>query len=114
MSLPTATTTISVLRQTQPGTLDAIDLASVVWSTVSAGVRAVLGSPSGSETVTAGSSETVTARLACDPVSVRHGDRIYDEQTATTWDVTWTARRYGLGLDHVVAELVVVHDRAAI
>lgn len=111
MALPVATTTIAVERSTQDGTLDAID--GVTFSQLASGIRAVIGSPSGAETVTGSSSSTVTARLNCDPTDLKHGDRVYDEQTAITYEVSWTARRLGLGVDHVVADLLVVTDRAA-
>ena len=47
MSIPVATTTITVERSSQDGTMDAFDLADAVWSVIASGVRAVIGSPSG-------------------------------------------------------------------
>lgn len=112
MTIPVHTTTIAVERSTQDGTLDAFDLADATWSTIATGIRAVIGSPSGSETVAGGSSEVQTWRLTCDPTDLRHGDRVYDETLAVTYEVTTSARRLGLGVDHTVAELLVVNDRA--
>lgn len=112
MTLPFNTTTISVQRSNQDGTKDAYD--GVTYSAVLSGVRAVIGSPSGAETNAGGSSEDVSARLDCDPIDLRHDDRVTDEQTGETWLVTWTRRRIGLGLDHCVAELRVITDRVSI
>lgn len=113
MSIPVATTTITVERSSQDGTMDAFDLADAVWSVIASGVRAVIGSPSGTETVAGGSSEERTVRLNCDPTDLRHGDRVYDESTAITYEVTTTARRLGFGIDHTTADLLVVVDRTA-
>jgi hypothetical protein len=109
MAIPVATTTITVLRATAA---DAFDRAAPVE--VIAGVRAVIGSHSGVETNTSGASQTRQARLDCDPVDLRHDDRVRDDQTGETWHVVWCARRQGLGLDHTVADLISITDRAAV
>jgi hypothetical protein len=102
MSIPIATTTITILRSDQDGETDAYD--GVTYSTHRSGVRAVIGAPSGSETNAGGSSEQQGARLNCDTVDLRHDDRVYDERSHVTYEVTFTARRYGVGLDHTVAD----------
>jgi hypothetical protein len=112
MALPIHTTLISVLRSDQDGTKDSTD--TLTWSTIASGVRAHIGSPGGSETVTAGSSSTVTTRLSCDPTDLQHGDRVYDESLGLTYEVSWTAQRRGYGLEHTAADLVIVTDRAAL
>lgn len=112
MSLPLATTRITVRRSDQDGTKDAFD--GVTFTDYRTGIRAVIGSISGSETATSGESSTVTARLDCDPVDLRHSDQVYDEQTGLTWEVTFTAERTGFGLDHTVADLLLVVDRTAV
>lgn len=112
MAIPVSTTTITVERSDQDGTKDAYD--GVSYSTVYSGVRAVIGSPGGAETNEGGSSEDVSARLNCDPITLRHDDRVIDEQTGETWLVTWTRRRIGFGLDHVVAQLRAITDRVSI
>lgn len=109
MGLPISTTTITVARL---GTGDAMDAPD--FETLTTGVPAVIGSPSGVETVASGSSEQVTARLDCDPCDLRHGDRVTDAATGDVWEVTWIRRRVGLGLDHMVGELLAVTDRAAV
>lgn len=111
MSIPFSTTTITIKRSDQDGAKDAYD--GVDYETVDSGIRAVIGSPSGSETVLAGSSEQVGARLNADPCDLRHNDRVVDETTDETWQVTWTRRRIGFGLDHTVADLLAVTDRVS-
>lgn len=105
--LPLHTTTISVQR---PSAGDAFD--TTVYTTVASGVRAHIGAVGGSELVGNGSSQTLNARLDCAVTILRHGDRIVDATTGYTWQVTWAALRYGLGLDHVEADLLAVTDRA--
>lgn len=110
--IPLSTNTISVLRSDQDGTKD--DYDGVTYSTLATGVRAVISSPSGSETNAGGSSEQVSFRLNCDPTDLRHDDRIVDEATGDIYMVTWTRRRVGLGLDHTVADLLRVTDRVSV
>ena len=111
--IPIHTTTIRVERSDQDGTKDV--RTPLAWTTLTAGVRAVIGTPGGAETVAAGSAEDVTFRLDCDPVgTMRHDDRIVDETTDDIYSVVWVKQRYGLGLDHTVAELRQVTDRVSI
>lgn len=110
--IPLHTTTIDVLRSDQDGTKDRLD--PLTWSTVHPNVRAVISTPIGSERVAGGSSEDVSARLDCDPVAIRHTDRVRDNTTGETFEVTWARTRYGLGLDHTVADLRKITDRAAV
>jgi hypothetical protein len=110
VSIPVASTTIAVARSDQDGTKD--DYDGVSFASVASRVRAVIGSPSGAETVMGGSSEDVSAQLTCDPVSLRHDDRVTDETTGDQWQVVWVRRRIGLGLDHVSAGLRAITDRA--
>lgn len=112
MSIPLHTTTVTVERSDQDGTKDALD--GVTWATLATGVRAVISAPSGSENIGNGSSEDVIARLVCDPTDLRHSDRIVDDTTGDRYEVAWTRRRVGLGLDHTVADLRAVTDRAAV
>lgn len=109
MSIPLNTTTITVRRSNQDGTLDAID--GVTYTTLKSGIRAVISSPSGAETNAGGSSEDTTASLACDVTDIRHTDRILDETTGETWEVSWARLRAGLGLDHMTAGLRSITDR---
>jgi hypothetical protein len=108
--IPVATTTITVFRPSASS--DAYD--GQTYTTAFAGIRAVIGSPGGTEVNAGGSSQQLSARLNCDPITLKHTDRVRDDQTDITYEVTWTARRLGLGLDHTVADLVVVTDRAGV
>ena len=106
--IPLATTTVAVRRSDQDGTKDLTD--TLVWTDVRTGVRAVIGSPSGSEVRVRGSQSIVTHRLDCDPIDLDHADRIVDEQTGDVYEVLFATRRSGLGLDHTVAALQIVQD----
>lgn len=113
MSIPLSTTTITVSRSDQDGTKDR--RSTLTWSTLYAGVRAVIGSPSGVETVAAGSAETVGWRLDADPMPLmRHADRVTDDVTGDVYEVVWVRQRYGLGLAHTVAELRQTSDRVSV
>jgi hypothetical protein len=109
MSIPLATTTIKVLRP-QPGTDDD------PWVTsddsddkvIASGIRAHIGSPNGDEITSGGSQVIKTFRLDCDITDLSETDRIIDEKTLITYDVTWVQKRYGVGLDHIEAGLLVV------
>lgn len=108
--IPISTTTITVERGDASG--DAYD--GVTYSTVYRGIRAVIGSPGGSEVNEGGSSQQATARLNCDPIILHHTDRVTDDETGIVYEVTFTARRLGVGIDHTVADLVYVTDRAGV
>lgn len=109
--IPLFTTTISILRSDQDGATD--DYDGVSYSTLTSGVRAVIGAPGGTETVLGGSSEDVGWRLNCDPTSIRHDDRVLDESTGETFEVVWARRRIGFGLDHMVCGLRTITDRVS-
>ena len=100
--LPLATTTITVRRPSVAD--DPYDGAETV-ATVAAGVAAHISTPSGREQRQGGSQETVDFRLDCEPVDLRHGDRITDAASGETFEVVWAQPRTGLGLDHVEAGL---------
>lgn len=111
--IPVATTTITWQQSDQDGTKDLRDAPT--FSTLVSGVRAVIGSPGGSEDTTSGQREEVTFRLDCDPVAgARHDDRVVDEQTAQTYEVVWVKQRRGLGLDHTVADLRQITDEVSV
>lgn len=112
MSLPFNTTTVTVKRRPTTGTEDAFDVPD--YETIRTGLRAVIGSHSGSETDAGGASSTRTAHLVTDPYDMKHGDQVTDETTNETWDVVWAARRNGLGVDHTAADLIQITDRVAI
>lgn len=104
MSLPLATTTVTVLRLPadvmRDGYDDPPDRTSVVT-----GLRAQIGSPSGRESVTAGDRTVATFTLHTDPFEFTASDRIVDEGTGETYDLVWAQRRDGM-LAHTVGALV--------
>lgn len=98
------TTTISVLRVPADSARDPYD-AQPAAEVVASGIRAHISSPSGREHTEGGSQEVVEFRLSCDPVEIRHTDRVQDEQTGAVYEVTWARERQGLRLDHTQAAL---------
>jgi hypothetical protein len=105
VTLPLATTTITIRRP--PASDDGADPydAKGAAVTVATGVRAVFSSPAGRELGPTGSAEAVDWRLLADPCDLRHYDTVVDETTAKPYGVVWAkARTDGDGgLDHVVA-----------
>lgn len=104
MPVPLHTTTISVLRLPTDPARDPYD-PQPAPEVVATGIRAHISSPSGRERVAGGSQEVVEFRLSCDPVEIRHTDRVQDEQTGSVYEVTWARARQGLHLDHTQAGL---------
>lgn len=115
MGIPISSTTITIYRPDQDGTVDDYDRDDDITNRnrqIAAGVRAVIGSPSGQELNDGGTSEIVTVRLQCDVTDLRHDDEVVDDLTGVEYVVIWAKRRTGLGVDHMAAELVAVTDRA--
>lgn len=108
--IPLATTTVTVTAHAEPE-----PGAGITTSTRASGVRAVIGSPSGTDVPGPGQgAERVDAVLNCDTVTgLAHTDRVTDDATGEVYEVRWVNRRRGLGLDHHRAGLVRVTGRAA-
>lgn len=105
MSIPIATTTITVLRRAVLATDDPYEVTAAA-EVVTSGVRAVIGAPSGTELVTgAAGQEDVTHRLDCDPVALVSTDQVRDEVSLEVFNVVWARQRTGFGLSHTVAGL---------
>lgn len=98
---PLPTTTVTVTRPA--GTGDPTEAPAV--STVAAGVAATIGSPSGREQLAGGAREVVDAVLVTDAAALTKDDLVADDVTGDTWQVVWTRRRVGFGLDHWKAGL---------
>jgi hypothetical protein len=112
--IPLATTTITVLRPPSADPYGAgYDGTPAAPTTVATGVRAVLGDPRGVERDVGGSQEDLRWTLTADPVDLTHDDQVVDDTTGITYRVVWVARRFGLGLDHIEAELRRVHGEAS-
>jgi hypothetical protein len=92
------TTTVTITRPTASG--DPYEAATV--TTVAAGVRAHIGSPSGTDQHVGGDKEVISAVCYVPAgTDVVRSDLIADDQTGTAYSVVWSTRRRGLGLDHV-------------
>lgn len=104
MSIPLATTTISVARVAADPTRDGYD-APPAASTVASGVRAHIGRPAGNVNLAGGVRESVGFTLDCDPIVLTTGDTITDDRTGEQYTVLWARTRIGLGLDHTQAAL---------
>ncbi len=102
--IPFAVTTITVRRVAADPTRDGYDPAPAPTVTATA-VRAVISSPSGMETLTAGERTTVTFTLTADPTDLRSDDTVTDDTTGETYRVEWTRQRRGLGLAHTTGRL---------
>jgi hypothetical protein len=92
-----STTTVTVVR-TASG--DPYETAST--SNAYVGLPAHVSALSGTDGVTGGDQEVVTA-VAYLPAGtvIERTDRITDAATAVTYAVVWSRSRQGLGLDHV-------------
>jgi hypothetical protein len=104
MSIPLATTTITISRKRDDD--DPYDTPTV--RPVANGIRAVIGSPSGRDRIIGGDQSAITAKLDCDPCDLRHYDVVTDDVTAVEYGVVWVTTRIGLGLDHLEAGLTAV------
>jgi hypothetical protein len=100
--IPVATTTITITR---PGTVDGDPTEATTPTEVAAGVRAVIGSPTGREPE---GLERVDAVLTADVCDLANHDLVDDDVTGDHWQVRWARTRLGVGLDHVTAGLVKV------
>lgn len=91
MSIPLATTTITVLRSPAGDVYDEPYGGDVPadWDTVVTGVRAVIDRAGGREQVAGGEQNRVDLALACDPCDVDHLDAIRDDRTGATYRVVW-------------------------
>jgi hypothetical protein len=104
VSIPIATTTVTVSAavEAEPG-------EGRTLTPVATGVRAVIGSPSGSERYApGGGTSRVTDVLNADPCP-ELADATFivtDDTSGVSYDVEWVRHRNGLGLDHTRAGLV--------
>lgn len=107
--IPLSTTTVTVTShtETEPG-------EGQTAATRASGIRAVIGSPSGTEIAApGGGTERVDAVLNCDPIAgLAHTDTIVDDQTGLTYEARWVQQRPGM-LAHTRAGLVRVKGRVA-
>lgn len=104
MSIPLATTTITVKRVPPDDTRDGYDAAPDP-ATIASGVAANIGAPSGSQNITTGDRTVVTFKLTCDTTDLQADDQVVDDNTGDTYRCIWARARQGLGLDHTTAAL---------
>lgn len=107
--IPTATTTVRVLRWPPPAEdaevvgpyEDRTAGETVEQEVVVEGVRAHISTGAGAQRPQGqGTQEIVIFRMACDPCDVQHGDTVEDA-AGEQYEVVWARRRRGLGLDHM-------------
>lgn len=101
MTIPIATTTISVKRpdSASDGSTDPWaypdDPAPAEASVVHTGVRAVI-SAGGGRSIGPGDNEAIEFSLVCDPVAITHRDVVIDEVTGQEFEVTWALTTNGV------------------
>jgi hypothetical protein len=91
VSIPLATTTITVLRSPPGDVYDEPYDGNVPadWDTVAAGVRAVIDRASGREQVAGGEQNRVDLSLVCDRCDIDHLDAVRDDRTGRIYRVVW-------------------------
>lgn len=105
MSIPVATTTISVKRSADAGGWDPSQ-GEPPMTLLNKGVRAVISSESGRNVSTPGETSTVMFRLVCDKTALTYLDTVVDEITGEIYEVDWAHYQPGVaGLDHTQAGL---------
>jgi hypothetical protein len=126
MSIPIATTTITVRRPTSAqqsadpwsdGYEDAPGVPSAIGgqgAIVAQAVRATISTGSARGSGNGGESETVEFRLVCDPTPISYLDEVTDESTGTIYFVAWANTTPGIaGLGHTVAGITTTKGQAA-
>lgn len=105
--IPLATTTITVLRQSEPDQYEEPyggTSGPAGRSAVATGVRAVIDRPTGREQVAGGEQNRVDLSLVCDPCDIDHLDLVRDDRTGHAYRVVWTLD-YG---EHIEGGLQIV------
>lgn len=73
------------------------------WITMATGIKGTTSYYSGSESVAHGDRERVDCRLFLDTTAdIRNYDRVVDEDTGDAWEIGYSRKRRGLGLDHLL------------
>lgn len=98
--IPMHTTTVTVTRVPRDSTRDGYDPAPDP-DTIETGLRAHIGSPSGSQNITTGDRTVVRFVLSTDPADIQADDTVTDDRTGEVYRVVWARNRAALGLDHV-------------
>lgn len=115
VAIPLATTTITVIRREMTDMEDLYDPAdypSPEWTTIVAGVRAVISPPTANPQLTAGTRLTWSASLRSDPCDLQENDHLIDANDGTEWTVLWAREFDAIGLNHMEASLRMVQGFA--
>lgn len=114
MTLPIATTTISVIEPTTSSTEDPLgegydeevdgNVDHHDETTKATGVRAVISAGGARGRNVGGDSEEATFSLVCDPTDLTFSDIVVDEMTGQRYEVAWAVETPGVaGLGHMQA-----------
>jgi hypothetical protein len=98
VTIPVATTRISVLRSPDRSGVDPDDYTPEDFTVLSSGIRAVIsvsGAYSGSGPGT-GDHESVQATLICDPTDLQYLDQVVDDVTGDRYTVDWCFNSPGI------------------
>ncbi len=116
MAITLAMTTISVARvDTTPGdddVYDPYDPDTNPPTTIAAGVRATIGTPTATVDLVGGTQVAYSATIACDPCDLEPEDTVTDT-AGTVWTVMWARLVQGFGLDHIEGELRLVTGQSS-
>ena len=100
MGLPIVTTSFTFLRASN---IDGDSEDPMVWEVQATGIPGDTSYFSGAESVAHGDRERVDCRIFLDTLlDIRHYDRLIDEQSGDEWEVSYSRKRQGLGLDHLL------------
>lgn len=126
MSIPVATTTITVRRPAEKAQeadpwgegYDSPPLGPSPeerqGDVVAEGVRATISTGSARGTSNGGESESTEFRLVCDPVDLSYLDTVEDESTGIIYSVTWANTSPGVaGLGHTAAGITTEKGQSA-
>lgn len=106
MTIPIATTTITVTRVEAGDTVDPYDGPSdqPAPTTVATSVRAAIGPPTATTGLTGGRRVEYEARLVADPCNIAPGDSVVDAG-GNEWTLVWARRVTAFGTDHMLGSL---------
>lgn len=105
--IPLATTTVTIARSVNDGTLD-LDDTPAPPSTIATSVRACVVSPTSRTSLSRGQRVVTSAGFRCDPTDIQLGDLLTDNTTGTNYEVLWSLTRYELGLGYTYGDLLIV------
>lgn len=106
MALPLATTTVTVTRSANDGTVDLVDEQS---APTPVGIfRACIVSPTSRTSLSKGQRVVTSAGFRTDPAPIQLGDILTDTTTGIAYEVLWALTRYELGMGYTYGDLLIV------